>query len=84
MIKVFTLNKEGKIEFTKGELESLLNEVWNDGKNQNWYWHSPSITYPLYTNTTITCNASDFATNTTIDKDKVSIEVGESGEVGCD
>lgn len=33
MVKVFTTNSDGKIEFTKDELEKLLNEVWRDGHN---------------------------------------------------
>lgn len=50
MVKVFTPNKDGKIEFTKQELESLLNEVWNDGRNHSPYrWTSPTITTPYYT-----------------------------------
>lgn len=31
--RVFTTNADGKIEFTKDELEKLLNEVYEDGKN---------------------------------------------------
>lgn len=39
MVKIFTLNKNGKIEFTKEELEALLKEVWQDGYSQNrQYW----------------------------------------------
>ena len=43
MVKVFTPNKNGKIEFTKKELEKLLDEVWRDGynSNNNYTWHSP-------------------------------------------
>lgn len=42
MVKIFTPNKAGKIEFTKTELENLLNEVWLDGYNANkYYWNSP-------------------------------------------
>lgn len=46
MVKVFTINSDGKIEFTKDELEKLLNEVWTDGYNSNKYslWTSPTIT----------------------------------------
>ncbi len=33
MVKVFTFNKNGKLEFTKEELEKILNEAWNDGYN---------------------------------------------------
>ena len=53
MVKVFTTNSTGKIEFTKDELEALLNEVWNDGyqHNHNYWWSSPTITTALYDNT---------------------------------
>ena len=47
MIKVFTLNKNGKIELTKKELEQLLNESYWEGyrNNNNYYWTytSPSV-----------------------------------------
>lgn len=49
MINVFTVNKNDKIEFTKNELEKLLNEVWEDGRrdglnfNKNYWWTSPTI-----------------------------------------
>ena len=56
MIKVFTLNKNGKIELTKEELEQLLNESYWEGyrNNSNRYWTytSPSI----ISATGITCN----------------------------
>lgn len=47
MIKVFTTNRDGKIEFTKDELEKLLDEVWRDGYNSNssYWWKSPQWTY---------------------------------------
>ena len=62
MVKVFTPNKNGKIEFTKQELEALLNEVWNDGyyHRSGYYWQSPVVTTPYYATkdtTTITCGA---------------------------
>lgn len=43
MVKVFTTNSNGKIEFTKEELENLLNEVWSDGyySNHSYLWSSP-------------------------------------------
>lgn len=46
MVKVFTPNKHGMIEFTKEELESLLNEVWQDGYscNNRYWWTSPTWT----------------------------------------
>jgi hypothetical protein len=44
-IKVFNLNKEGKIEFTKEELEKLLNETYEDGycegKSHTYTWTTP-------------------------------------------
>ena len=45
MIKVFTLNKNGKIELTKEELEQLLNESYWDGlsNNNSWTYTSPTI-----------------------------------------
>ena len=54
MIKVFTLNKNGKIELTKKELEQLLNESYWEGyrsNNSSWTYVSPSIT-PYITCTT--------------------------------
>jgi len=59
MVKIFTPNKNGKIEFTKEELEALLNEVWHDGYSQNhqYWWTLPigtaqNETQPLRTVTT--------------------------------
>ncbi len=58
MIKVFTLNKNGKIELTKKELEQLLNESYWEGyrNNSNLYWTytSPSINTNPYIATS--CN----------------------------
>ena len=56
MVKVFTTNSDGKIEFTKDELEKVLNEVWQDGYNSHtsYWWSSPTITTtptPHYTGT---------------------------------
>lgn len=53
MVKVFTTNSDGKIEFTKDELEKVLNEVWEDGRISCYWWSSPTITSdkittPLY------------------------------------
>lgn len=60
MVKVFTTNSGGKIEFTKEELENLLNEIWRDGYNSNtsYWWASPTVTTPLYTSkeVKITCD----------------------------
>lgn len=61
MVKVFTTNSDGKIEFTKDELEKVLNEVWQDGRNSvsYYWWRSPTVTTPYYTDKTfeITCGS---------------------------
>lgn len=74
MIKIFTTNKNGKIELTKEELKELLNEAYWDGyksHSNTWTYTSPSnITTPYYYTTsstgTITLN-TNAATNTTAD-----------------
>lgn len=51
-VKVFQLNNHGKIEFTREELEKLLNEVYSDGYKEGeadaraytWTWNSPFLT----------------------------------------
>ena len=67
MVKVFTPNKDGKIEFTKDELEKLLNEVWYDGRNSATYtWTSPylsTITTPYYATGTTTATITGTNTN---------------------
>lgn len=52
MITVITLNKNNKIELTKEELESLLNESYWEGYNKKNCW---TYTSPYYcTSTTAT------------------------------
>lgn len=66
MIKVFESNKDGKIEFSKADLEKLLNDVYRDGynkgytegKDKTWTWTSPYLTTTA-TNTTNTTKAID-------------------------
>lgn len=78
MIKVFTTNKDGKIELTQDELKSLLDEAYWDG-----FWaHCTKFTYqtPNYTpyswtvsNSAATINASDITSGTiTISNNKES------------
>lgn len=48
MIKIFTTNKNGKIELTKDELKSLLDEAYWEGyyKNHNSYTYAtPTINW---------------------------------------
>ena len=59
-VKIFYPNKDGRISFTKQELEKLLDDVYNEGhkdgydKGYNarpyWYWTSPY--YTTVTNST--------------------------------
>ena len=75
MVKVFTTNENGKIEFTKEELEKLLNEVWYDGKNNgNYCWKSPGWTSPTitYNGTGVSTLIEDYVTRAN-NKDGVTI-----------
>lgn len=55
MIKIFTLNKNGKIELTEKELKQLLDNVYWEGyrnnNNKSWTYTTPS-TYPYYSTIT--------------------------------
>jgi hypothetical protein len=51
-VKVFQSNHNGKIEFTRAELEKLLNETYTDGfrdgeayqrEKSSWTWTSPYV-----------------------------------------
>lgn len=62
MIKVFTVNGNGKIEFTKEELEKLLNDTYAEGqKNCNC---GNTITWPgPYITPYINCSDSNASTS---------------------
>ena len=82
MIKVFTLNKNGKIELTKKELEQLLNEsYWEGYRNNNNYWTytSPSvINYrDWYTNTATSKTPYNVSTSTTSNSITIKTNLGE-------
>lgn len=89
MVKIFTPNKYGKIEFTKEELEKLLDEVYNsgysDGRSKYWYtWTSPSWNSPWYSTTRESTITSASTSNTidngeydTCDSGKITINLGE-------
>ena len=62
-VKVFQPNSHGKIEFTRAELEKLLNEVYSDGYREGessacsrpWTWTSPYLTNTPYYGAISTC-----------------------------
>ena len=60
MIKVFTLNKNGKIELTEKELKQLLDNVYWEGyrdNNKSWTYTTP-VTYPYWSNITSSINTT--------------------------
>ena len=65
-VKIFYPNAQGKIEFTRAELEKLLNEIYEEGKrdcekNHPYTWASPFIyNTPRY--------SDSISSTTTIDK----------------
>lgn len=71
-VKVFYPNREGKIEFTRQELEKLLDEVYREGQkdcncNKTWTWGTR--TTPYHNGSLIsdsTSNATTATTTTTI------------------
>ena len=66
-IRVFPKNEKGKIEFTKEELQKLLNEVYNEGKMDSYtIYYGCSTTTPYYPTITTT-NSS-----TSIDKNNLA------------
>lgn len=82
MIKVFTTNKDGKIELTKDELKNLLDEAYWEGYRA----HNHIYTYqtPNWSPWTITCcnGATTYTLNSDTIKNgpidsSVEINVGE-------
>ena len=76
-IRVFPKNEKGKIEFTKEELQRLLNEVYNEGKTDSYtiyYGYGLTNTIPYYS--TITTNSSSLSiTRDNITSTPITIEV---------
>lgn len=68
-IRVFSPNERGKIEFTKEELQKLLNEVYNEGKMDSYtISYGSNITTTPYSYSTITANNL----STSIDKNNLT------------
>ena len=72
-IRVFPKNEKGKIEFTKEELQKLLNEVYNEGKMDSYtIYYGYSTTTPYYSTVT-TSNSSTLTGNNKLNS--LTIEV---------
>ena len=71
-IKVFNLNEKGKIEFTKEELEKLLNETYEDGYCEG-NSHTYTWTQPYYSSKEITLLNNDMSTTDSTNNLKTSI-----------
>lgn len=89
LVKVFNTNCNGKIEFTKSELEKLLTEVYEEGKKEsevNWSqtWH-PNSPYILNRDLgdlgdkTITVSTTIFPKT-----EEGTCENGEASKCSCD
>lgn len=71
-VKVFQTNNQGKVEFTRAELEKLLNEMYTEGykdgeasgRSQNLTWTTPYISPTPY------CRDVVYTTSTTANNDK--------------
>ena len=73
-IRVFPKNEKGKIEFTKEELQKLLNEVYNEGKMDSYTIYYGSTSMPLtYYSTTTASNSSTLTGNNKLNS--LTIEV---------
>ena len=86
-VKVFQTNSNGKIEFTRAELEKLLNDTYKEGhrdgenkaNNNYWTWttpvltSAPSITYGgNSTIRTVPDSATITCTNAKVDTDMLA------------
>lgn len=92
-VKVFQSNHNGKIEFTRAELEKLLNEVYTDGykegeyeaRTRSWTWTSPylstggtSICHNATVDPAITLTSANCAA------DKIEAVLDNSVATACD
>lgn len=64
MIKVFTVNKEGKISLTANELQKLLDEAYWEGYgvNKTYTYTTPHPWHSPYN--TVTCDSGSATTHT--------------------
>ena len=92
-IKVFEPNRYGKIEFTRTELEKLLNEVYTDGykegeydaRSHSWTWTSPYLsTSGRSICNNITANPATTLTSANYAADKIEAVLDNSVATNCD
>ena len=79
-IRVFYANHNGKIEFTKAELEKLLNEVYAEGQNdrncsKGITWSNP-FSYPAYLGDASSTSAAH--TNNAPEAPTIKININEA------
>ena len=83
MVKVFTLNKNGKIELTQKELQKLLDDsYWEGYRANNHYWTYTSPSTPWWG---VYCTAGDsntYSCSTT--GDKVTLSSNAVSGTECD
>lgn len=93
IVKVFQANEKGKIEFTRCELEKLLNEVYqngytdgeNDMRKQSYVWTSPYITTITTTPTLLDNLQNNITTNSdTAPIDNFTYEIKDPNNVIVD
>ena len=68
MIKVFTANKDGKIELTKDELKALLDEAYWEGYRSNsgtYVYHTPGWSPYTFTSGSTTIEGDTITVNNT-------------------
>ena len=63
MVKVFESNYNGKIEFTRAELEKLLNEVYTEGYNEGKDSHTWISTTPYLSTTLSNADGATLTSN---------------------
>lgn len=82
MVKVFTLNKNGKIELTQKELQKLLDDsYWEGYRANNHYWTYTSPNYPWWgVSTTLDSNVY----NCTSTGDKITLSSNAVSGTECD
>ena len=94
-IKIFCPNSNGKLEFTKEELENLINEAYNDGYRDGSFTKTWAYRYPIVSFDSTTDNATttpycdsvssrDFASTSTTAAMHEYCKIDANGQVHMD